>query len=183
MPAYCTSQDCYCQRPYFCTATADPYLHRRHSNTQRKIWLSLVEVTVPFPGSWCAQGFVCTLYLHLWQVWGLILNAIVPLLLSCCGFFFALRRDVSFFGGIQHYLVDGCSAASCDFGVLPGEDEHASFYSAILKSFFSKLGKEYVKAAYCHLVYLTYMQSTSCEMLGWMKHKLEARFLGELSMI
>ena len=38
----------------------------------------------------------------------------------------------------------------------------------------SKLGKEYVKAVYCHLAYLTYMQSTSCEMLGWMKHKLES---------
>ena len=34
----------------------------------------------------------------------------------------------------------------------------------------SKLGKEYVKAVYCHPVYLTYMQSTSCEMMGWMKH-------------
>ena len=37
----------------------------------------------------------------------------------------------------------------------------------------SKLGKEYVKAVYCHLAYLTYMQSTSCDMPGWMKHKLE----------
>ena len=37
----------------------------------------------------------------------------------------------------------------------------------------SKLGKEYVKAVYCHLAYLNYMQSTLCEMLGWMKHKLE----------
>ena len=37
----------------------------------------------------------------------------------------------------------------------------------------SKQGKEYVKAVYCHLAYLIYMQSTSCEMLGWMKHKLE----------
>ena len=37
----------------------------------------------------------------------------------------------------------------------------------------SKLGKEYVKVVYCHPAYLTYMQSTSCEMLGWMKHKLE----------
>ena len=42
----------------------------------------------------------------------------------------------------------------------------------------SKLGKEYVKAAYCHPAYLTYMQSTSCKMLGWMKHKLESRFPG-----
>ena len=39
----------------------------------------------------------------------------------------------------------------------------------------SKLGKEYVKAVYCHPVYLTSMQSTSCEMLGWMNHKLESR--------
>ena len=37
----------------------------------------------------------------------------------------------------------------------------------------SKLGKEYVKAVYCHHAYLTYVQSVSCEMLGWMKHKLE----------
>ena len=40
----------------------------------------------------------------------------------------------------------------------------------------AKLGKEYVKAVYCHPAYLTSMQSTSCEMLGWMKHKLESRF-------
>ena len=45
----------------------------------------------------------------------------------------------------------------------------------------SRLGKEYVKAVYCHPAYLTYMQSTSCEMLGWMKHKLESRLLGEIS--
>ena len=45
----------------------------------------------------------------------------------------------------------------------------------------SKLGKEYVKDIYCHSAYLTYMQSTSCEMPGWMKHKLESRLLGELS--
>ena len=44
----------------------------------------------------------------------------------------------------------------------------------------SKLGKEYVKAVYCHSAYLTYMQSTSCEMPGWMKHKLESRFWGEI---
>ena len=45
----------------------------------------------------------------------------------------------------------------------------------------SKLGKEYVKAVYCHSAYLTYIQSTSCEMLGWMKHKLESRLPGETS--
>ena len=43
----------------------------------------------------------------------------------------------------------------------------------------SKLGKEYIKAVYCHPDYLTYMQSTSCEMSGWMNHKLE--LLGEIS--
>ena len=47
----------------------------------------------------------------------------------------------------------------------------------------SKLGKKYVKTVYCHLTYLTYMQSTSCEMLGWIKHKLESRLLGEISTI
>ena len=45
----------------------------------------------------------------------------------------------------------------------------------------SKLGKEYIKAVYCHPAYLTYMKSTSCEMLGWMKHKLESRLPGEIS--
>ena len=45
----------------------------------------------------------------------------------------------------------------------------------------SKLGKEYVKAVYCHPAYLTYIQSTSCKMPDWMKHKLESRLPGEIS--
>ena len=45
----------------------------------------------------------------------------------------------------------------------------------------SKLGKEYVKAVYCHPAYLTPIQNTSCEITGWMKHKLESRLLGEIS--
>ena len=45
----------------------------------------------------------------------------------------------------------------------------------------SKLGKEYIKAVYCHPAYLTYMQNTSCEMPGWMKHKLESRLPEEIS--
>ena len=45
----------------------------------------------------------------------------------------------------------------------------------------SKLGTEYIKVVYCHPAYLTYMQSTSCEMLGWMKDKLDSRFLGEIA--
>ena len=46
----------------------------------------------------------------------------------------------------------------------------------------SKLGKEYLKAAYCHPAYSTYMQNTSCKMPGWMKHKLESRLPGEISL-
>ena len=45
----------------------------------------------------------------------------------------------------------------------------------------SKWGKEYVKAVYCHPAYLSFTQSTSCEMSGWLKHKLESRLLGEVS--
>ena len=45
----------------------------------------------------------------------------------------------------------------------------------------STSGKEYIKAVYCHPAYLTYMQSTSCEMLGWMKHKLESKFPGDIA--
>ena len=45
----------------------------------------------------------------------------------------------------------------------------------------SKMGKEHVKGVYCHLAYLTSMQSTPCKMTGWMKHKLESRLPGEIS--
>ena len=45
----------------------------------------------------------------------------------------------------------------------------------------STLGKEYVKAVYCHPAYLTYMQNTSCEMPGWMNHKMESRLPGEIA--
>ena len=62
---------------------------------------------------------------HLWQVWALILNVIMPLLLSCWGFFFAPGCGLFFFffGGIQHSPVGGCSAGSCNFVVLAGEDQ------------------------------------------------------------
>ena len=43
------------------------------------------------------------------------------------------------------------------------------------------MGKEYIKAVYCHPAYLTSMQSTSCEMLDWMKHKMESRLPEEIS--
>ena len=47
----------------------------------------------------------------------------------------------------------------------------------------SKLGKEFFKAVYCHPAYFTYMQSTSCKMPDWIKHKLESRLPGEISII
>ena len=57
----------------------------------------------------------------------MVLNAISPFLPSCWGFPFACGHGVSFFGGIQHSPVDGYSAASCNFGVLAGADEHMFF--------------------------------------------------------
>ena len=47
----------------------------------------------------------------------------------------------------------------------------------------SKLGKEHIKSVYCHSAYLTYTQNTSCNMTGWMRHKLKSRFLGEIPII
>ena len=120
------------------------------------------------------------------------------LLLPFCVLSFAIGCGVSFLGGIQHSPVDGCSTVSCNFGILTGEDECTSLYSAILCHKCSckctvvnvqlelymeqqTLGKEYVKAVYCHPAYLTYMQIILCKMPGWMKHKLESRLLGEIS--
>ena len=101
--------------------------HTFAGDPQTQFWLSLCGIS----GSWCAQGFFEP-SVHLWLVRGLILNMISPLLLSCCVFSSALENGVSFFGGIQHSPVDGCSAVSCNFGVLAGEDECTPFYSAIL---------------------------------------------------
>ena len=69
---------------------------------------------------------------RLWQVWDLILYAILPLLSFCWGFSFALGCGVYFNGVIQHSAVYGCSAVSCNFRVIAREDERTSFYSAIL---------------------------------------------------
>ena len=106
-------------------STADLYLCRKHSNTvlAQSLWESLG----PGAQKICLSPLEC-----LWWVWGLILNAILPLLPSCWGFSFALGCGVSFFGGLQHSPIDGCSAASCNFGVLAGEDKCTSFYSAVL---------------------------------------------------
>ena len=82
---------------------------------------------------------------RLWWVWGLILKEISPFLLSFWGFSLALGCGVSFFGGIQHSPIDGCSVASCNVGVLAGEDERMSFYSAILISGSYTLNKYLMK--------------------------------------
>ena len=117
---HCAGSSCPCSSPLLtCTTTGD---------SQTQFWLSLCGIS----GFWYAQGLLepseC-----LWKVWGLILKVISPLLASCWDFSFALGCGVYFFGGIQHSPVDGCSAVSCNSGVLTGEDEHMSFYSAILK--------------------------------------------------
>ena len=80
------------------------------------------------PGSWCTR-FAWTLWASLVGKW-FDSNVISPLLPFCWGFPFALGRGVSLCGGIQHFPVDSCSAVSCCFGVLAG-DECTSFYSAI----------------------------------------------------
>ena len=116
----CTHIPCPCSRPLLTrTSTED---------TQTQFWLSLYGVS----GSWCTQGLF-ELSKHLWQVWGLILNSISSLLPFCWDFSFSLGCGVSFFGGIQHFPVNSCSAESCNFGVLTGENECTSFYSAIVK--------------------------------------------------
>ena len=116
----CTQRPCPCGRPLLtCTFTGDTQTLKGRSGS----------VSVGSPG---AYKILFEPSEHLWQVWGLILNAILPLLPSCCGTF-ALGYEISFFGGIQHSPVDGCSAVSCNFGVLAG-DEHTSFYSTILRA-------------------------------------------------
>ena len=96
-------------------------------DTQTQFWLSLCRVS----GSWCAQGLFEPSK-SLWQEWGLILNVILPRLPSCWGFSFALGCGVSFFGGIQHSPVESCSAVSCNFGLLMGEDGRMSFCSTCI---------------------------------------------------
>ena len=61
------------------------------------------------------------------------------------------------------------------------KSEHKSTELDMEQQTGSKLRKEYIKAVYCHPAYLTYMQSTSCKMPGWMNHKLESRLPGEIS--
>ena len=67
---------------------------------------------------------------------------------------------------------------------LPPEKSHAGQETTLRNghgiAHWFQIGKGYIKAVYCHPAYLTYMQSISCEMPSWMKHKLESRLLGEI---
>ena len=81
---------------------------------------------------WCTQRFIWAIRVSL-EGDGFDSNTILPILPSCWGFVFALGCGVSFFGGIKHCPVHGCSAASNNFGVLAGEDERTSFYSTIFR--------------------------------------------------
>ena len=113
-------------------ATPDPHLCWRLLDTHGQGWVSLLWGHCSFllgPG---AHKVLFEPSKCLWWIWGLILNVISPFLPSFWGFSFALGRGVSFFGGIQHSPVHGCSAASFNFGVLAGEDECMSFYPTIL---------------------------------------------------
>ena len=125
---YCASQLCSSQRP--CLHGRPLLIHASAGGTQAlKGRSGLVSVESP--------GMHKVLFEpseYLWWVWGLILKVILPLLQSFWGFSFALGCGVYFFGGIQHSPVDGCSAVSCNFGVLTGEDACTSFYSTILYS-------------------------------------------------
>ena len=108
-PGLLHPEPCSCGSPLLTrTSTGD---------TQTQFWLSLCGVS----GSWCEQGLFEPSE-HNWQVWGLTPNVISFLLPSCWSFSFALGCGLSFSGGIQHSPIKGCSVASCNFGVLVGEN-------------------------------------------------------------
>ena len=79
----------------------------------------------------------------------------------------------------QHHLLKRLSLIHCIF--LPPLSKIRCPYVRGFISGKNDFLKEYIKSVYCHPAYLTYMQSTSWEMLGWMKHKLEPRLPGEIS--
>ena len=106
-------------------ATADPRVHRRHSYTQRQVWLSLCGA----PGSWSTQGFV----------WALQTSPVGMGFDSKCNFApptillgLWMRGIFVCVCGIQHSPVDGHSAASCNSGVLTGEDAHIPLFCHIV---------------------------------------------------
>ena len=116
----CTQSLCPCGRPLL---THTPQETLKHSKGMSG------SVSVESPGE---LKVLFEPSEHPWQVWGLILNTVCLLLSSFWGFSFALGCGVPFFGGIQHSPVNDCSAVSCKFGVLIGEEEHTTFYISIV---------------------------------------------------
>ena len=120
----CTQSPCPCGKPLLtCTSAGDTQTLKGKSGS----------VSVGSPG---VHKILFEPSERVWWVWDLILNVILLILLSFWGFSLALAHGVSFFGGIQHSLIDGCSAVCCNFGVLAGEDESRSFYSTILGDYY-----------------------------------------------
>ena len=117
VPAACHCWQCLC---------------RRHSYSQRQVWFSLLwKWLLLFPGSCCAQCFVSTLQVSLACLkFDFKHDCVPPTILL--GFLLCFCMWGIFFGGIWHSPVHGCSATSCDFGVLAGEHECMSFYCTIL---------------------------------------------------
>ena len=116
----CTQSPCPCGRPLL--------THTSTGNTQTLKGRS-DSVSMGSPG---VHKVLFEPSEHLREIWDLTLNTILPLLPSCWGFSFALGCGVSFFSGIQHFPIDGCSAASCNFRFLTEEQECMSLYSTIL---------------------------------------------------
>ena len=115
----CTQSPCPCVRPLLTrTSTGDTQTFKGRSGS--------VSVGSLGPG---AHKVLFEPSETLWRLWGLILNAILPLLPSCWGFSFALGHGVSFFWWDPTFSCWWFIKASCNFGVLAGEDEHTSSYS------------------------------------------------------
>ena len=123
------SQFCYSQISYSCSV---PLLTCASAGDTQTFKGRSGSVSVGSLGS-SLNKVLFEPYKSLWWA-DLILNVILSLLLSSWGFSFALPCAVSFFGGIQHYPVDVFLSVSCSFGILAGENEHTSFYSAIIYS-------------------------------------------------
>ena len=117
-PGSCTQSPCPCSRPL---------LTRTSEETQTQVWLSLCGVS----GSWCVQDFVGVCLGSLVGIWFDSKCDFAPPTVLL-GLLLCLWTWSISFWWTQHSPVDGCSAVSCNFGVLTGEDEHTSFYSAIL---------------------------------------------------
>ena len=89
-----------------------------------------------------------------------------------------LKHDFIMFYRYRVYSISSLFAVVMYDSGIAGQEETEPDMEQLTGS---DLGKENDKAVYCHPAFLTYMQSTSCEMSGWMKHKLESRLTGEIS--